>query len=426
MSLPNSTTTALAQASEPCRAVLERCLDGEELGVNDAVTLLSAFASDLDALGAVANHLRSEQAGDVASYVINRNINFTNVCIKSCKFCAFSRVHRSEEGYFLPKVEILRRVSEAVDYGATEVCLQAGLAPSMDSGFYLRLIEGIRDLHPELHIHALSPEELKHGAQLTGQSIREFLVDLKSAGLGTIPGTSAEILDDAVRARLSGGRITTQEWIDVVSAAHELGIRSSATIMFGHLEAPSHVAAHLASLRTLQRRTGGFTEFVPLSFVSSEAPLYLKQLVPGVRAGPSTDELLAVYAVSRLMLGREFVNLQASWVKLGLPMATRLLQWGANDLGGTLMNESISTAAGADHGQFLRPTQLRSAIAAAGRTPIQRDTVYRELRRFSSDELGPSDRLDGVTSASHFGSLEALTRGKQFRYELGREPQLRR
>ena len=426
MSLASTTARALAEASEPYRAVLEQCLGGEELNVNAAVMLLGAQSSDLEALGAAANHHRSEQAGELASYVVNRNINFTNVCIKSCKFCAFSRVHRSEEGYFLPKAEILRRVAEAVDYGATEVCLQAGLAPSMDSGFYLRLIEGIRDIHPELHIHALSPEELKHGAQLAGQSIREFLGDLKSAGLGTIPGTSAEILDDAVRARLSGGRITTQEWIDVVSAAHELGIRSSATIMFGHLEDASHVAAHLVTLRTLQQRTGGFTEFVPLSFVSSEAPLYLKQLVPGVRAGPAPDELLAVYAVSRLMLGRTFVNLQASWVKLGLPMAARLLQWGANDLGGTLMNESISTAAGAAHGQFLRPMELRAAIVEAGRTPIQRDTVYGEIRRFSADEVGPLDTLDSVTSPSHFGSLEALTRGKQFRYDVGRETQPRR
>jgi 7,8-didemethyl-8-hydroxy-5-deazariboflavin synthase CofH subunit len=405
------------------RQVLEACLEGRELGVADALTLDQAQGIDLEALRRTADAVRRAQVGDDVSYVVNRNINFTNVCVKTCKFCAFSRTHRSEQAYFLSTDEVVRRALEARDYGATEVCLQAGLAPGLDGRHYIDLCRAIRAVAPELHLHAFSPEEVKYGARLSGLSIRSYLRELRDAGLGTLPGTSAEVLDDELRDRIAKGRITTQEWIDVVRTAHELGIRTTSTLMFGHVETSEHRVRHLDLLRSIQRETRGFTEFVPLSFVHQEAPMFRDELLPGLRAGPGEEQILRLFAIARLMLGADFRNIQVSWVKEGFERAQRLLDCGANDLGGTLMNESISTSAGATHGQLATPATLRALIRRAGRVPFERDTLYRPRRRYSRDgsddpELGVLDRVADADAT--FGSYAALSQSRLHRFELRR------
>jgi 7,8-didemethyl-8-hydroxy-5-deazariboflavin synthase CofH subunit len=407
------------------RAILEACLEGRGLGLADALLLDQTTGPELAALCATADALRREQVGDDVSYVVNRNINFTNVCVKTCKFCAFSRTHRSEEAYFLPTQEIVRRALEAREYGATEVCLQAGLAPGMDGRHYIELCRALKQAAPELHLHAFSPEEIKYGARLAKLSVRSYLEELREAGLGTLPGTSAEVLDDELRDRIAPDRITTAEWIDVVRTAHELGIRTTSTLMFGHVETSEQRLRHLDLLRSIQRETGGFTEFVPLSFVHEEAPMFRDQLLPELRSGPSVELVTRLYAIARLMLGKDFRNIQVSWVKVGFARAERLLACGANDLGGTLMNESISTAAGASHGQLATPATLRALIRRAGRIPVERDTLYRPRRRFSADGAGDPElgALDRVTDAdATFGSYAALSQGSLHRFELRRKP----
>lgn len=410
----------LAAARPEVRALLDGCLEGRELGVDEAVMLCAAEGADLHALSATADALRREQAGDTVTYVVNRNINFTNVCVKSCSFCAFARNHRSEKGYFLDTEEVVRRAVEARDLGATEVCLQAGLAPGMDGHLYADLCRAIKKAAPGLHLHAFSPEEVKYGAALAGMPIPAYLQELKDAGLDTLPGTSAEILDDAVRARIAPGRITTTEWCDVIRAAHAVGLPTTSTMMFGHLETDAERMRHLALLRSLQKETGGFTEFVPLSFVHHEAPMYYKGLLPGVRPGPTGDEVTRLYALARLMLGATFRNIQTSWVKEGIGKAREMLHSGANDLGGTLINESISTAAGAEHGQLQTPRSLRHAIRAEGRVPAERDTRYRIRKTFGPDEADdPVDPLDMVQDPeAAFGSYSSVARDERFRFKL--------
>lgn len=406
-------------ASPTVRAILERCLEDRDLDVDDAVILCRATGPDLDALRLAADALRRRQVGDTVAYVINRNVNFTNACVKACHFCAFSRPKKSDEAYFLDAEEIVRRAVEARDLGATEVCIQAGLAPGMDGRLYIDLTRAIKRAAPELHIHAFSPEEVKYGAKLTRMSFAEYIGELIEAGLGSIPGTSAEVLDDEVRARLAPGRITTAEWIEVIRAAHAAGLPTTSTLMFGTVETDRQRMQHLALLRDIQKDTRGFTEFVPLSFVADEAPLTVRQLIPGLSRGPSDDDVARLYAIARLMLGRYIPNLQVSWVKQGIERVTELLAWGANDLGGTLMNESISTSAGADHGQFQSPARLRRAAREAGRIPVQRDTRYRLLKTFSRDpdEDTEQDPLDRVTDAeSTFGTYVQLTRSSSFRF----------
>jgi 7,8-didemethyl-8-hydroxy-5-deazariboflavin synthase CofH subunit len=408
---------ALSRATPAIAAALEAALGGRDLTHAEALSLCEVRGTDLDALVAAADALRREQAGDVVAYVINRNINFTNACVKACRFCAFSRGQRSEQAYFLDEEEIVRRAVEAASYGATEVCLQAGLPPKLDPGLYARLCRAVKAAAPSLHIHAFSPEEVKYGSGLAQQPVRAYLEELREAGLGSLPGTSAEILDDAVRARISPGRITTAEWISVVTTAHSLGIRTTSTIMFGHVDTAENRVSHLELLRSIQRETGGFTEFVPLSFVHSEAPMFHKGLLPDGYAGPQPDDVVGFYALSRLVLGRYIPHLQASWVKQGLTTAAALLRAGADDLGGTLMNESISTSAGAGHGQLQQPAALRQAIREQGRPPAQRDTLYRTLRAFpvvaGEDE---QDALGAVADAeAAFGSFRSMTSDTRFR-----------
>lgn len=411
--------TCLQDVSSAVRVILERSLEGDEVSVADGVVLSGARGADLHALCLVADELRRRQVGDRVTYVVNRNINFTNVCIKNCKFCAFARTVRSEQGYFLPHQEVARRVQQAWEMGATEVCLQAGLSPNLTGESYVELCRVVKEAAPEIHIHAFSPEEVKFGASLRRVSYSEYLAELKDAGLGSLPGTSAEILDDRLRKTISPTRITTQEWLAIVTAAHRLGIPTTSTMMFGHVETIEDRMHHMDLLRRMQRETGGITEFVPLSFVHEEAPLFAKSEVSGVRPGPTGDEVLRLYAIARLMLGHDIPNLQASWVKEGLRTSQLLLSCGVNDLGGTLMNESISTAAGARHGQLMTPATLRRVIRDAGRQPVQRDTAYRVVREFGkTPDQDPREPLDGIVDADAvFGSYDRLTKDPRFRYE---------
>jgi 7,8-didemethyl-8-hydroxy-5-deazariboflavin synthase CofH subunit len=396
---------------------LDRALSGGDVTAEEAELLLGASGRELTALVAAADELRREVAGELVTYVVNRNINFTNVCIKGCGFCAFSRDFREEEGYFLPEEEIVRRAREAWDLGATEVCVQAGLPPKMDGDLYIRLTRAIKAAVPGIHIHGFSPEEVLYGAVRSGCTIRDYLAELKAAGVGSLPGTAAEILDDELRDRISPGRIRTAQWIDVITTAHELGIPTTSTIMFGHAETRAHQARHLILLRDLQRRSGGFTEFVPLSFVHTEAPMWRQGLVAGLRPGPTGLEVLRVHAASRIVLGRAIPNLQCSWVKEGPRMAQLLLAAGANDVGGTLINESISTSAGAAHGQLVPPSELRRLIHDAGRVPAERTTTYALRRVFDDGETDAPEPLDvAAQDPGRFGSYHKLIKMEQYRY----------
>jgi FO synthase subunit 2 len=403
--------------TRPARRALDRALEGAEVSVADALALAGVTGRDLQALALVADELRARQAGELVTFVVNRNVNFTNVCIKHCTFCAFSRDHREEEGYFLPVEEVVRRAREASELGATEVCIQAGLPPKLDGRYYIELTRAIKRALPDLHVHAFSPEEVLYGVTRSGLSIREYLTELREAGLGTLPGTSAEILDDEVRAVISKGRITTAQWLEVITTAHRLGIRTTSTIMYGHVESPAHWVRHLALLRDVQKDTGGFTEFVPLSLIHQEAPMYRRRLVPGVRPGATGAEVVRLHALARLMLGPTFRNIQCSWVKEGPKLAQMLLTAGANDLGGTLINESISTSAGAPYGQLVPPAELRRLVRDLGRVPAQRSTTYDVLKVYDDPGEDGAEPLDAVTDPeSRFGSYRRLTASGEFRF----------
>ncbi|TMG05666.1 MAG: radical SAM protein [Chloroflexi bacterium] len=365
--------------------VLDRALAGEDISVEEGTSLLEAQGwANVNAIVLAADDLRRRTVGDVVTYIINRNINFTNVCIKHCTFCAFSRSHREEEAYYLPVEEIVRRAREAWELGATEVCIQAGLPPKMKGDYYLELTR--------------------------------------------VPGTSAEVLDQEVRDLISPGRITKDQWVEVVTTAHELGIRTTSTIMYGHVESARHVAAHLGLLRDIQKQTGGFTEFVPLGFVHTEAPMYGKSLVENVRPGATGAEVLKTYAVSRLMLNNWIPNLQVSWVKEGPKLSQILLNAGGNDFMGTLMNESISTSAGATYGQCMKPREMRRLIRDAGRIPAERTTTYGIRREFGPEEDDHYDPLDLIEGEAEekFGSYARLTHSPDYkfrdRYEIPLTP----
>jgi FO synthase subunit 2 len=408
--------TVFDRASRDVRRVLDSALGGDEVSVADANLLAHVNGRDLAAMTVAADELRRQQVGDIVTFVVNRNINFTNVCIKHCGFCAFSRDHREEEGYLLPVDEVVRRAREAADVGATEVCIQAGLPPKLDGRFYIDLTRAIKAALPEMHIHAFSPEEVLYGSVRSGLPIKEYLAELKAAGLGTLPGTSAEILDQEIRDVIARGRITVDQWVEVITTAHALGIRTTSTIMYGHVETPEHWVRHMALLRTIQKATGGFTEFVPLSLIHSEAPMYQKHLVPGVRPGATGVEVVRMHALARLMLGRFIPNVQCSWVKEGPKVMQLLLDAGANDVGGTLINESISTSAGASFGQLVGPTELCRLIRDAGRVPAERDTLYRH-RRVYADGAAPDSPLDTVEDAeARFGSYRRLIASGEFRF----------
>jgi len=398
--------------------ILTQSLEGNDISENDAILLFKASGRDLNATVAVADELRRQNVGNTVTYVINRNINFTNVCIKRCGFCAFSRDHLQEEGYLLPTPEIVRRSKEAWDLGATEVCIQAGLPPKMKGDFYIRLCENIKSVLPDIHIHGFSPEEVLYGATRSKLTIREYLIELKNAGVGSLPGTSAEILDQKLRDYISPGRITVDQWTKVIITAHELGIPTTSTMMYGHVENDYHKVNHLSQIREIQKQTGGFSEFVPLSFINEEAPMFFNQSVPGVRPGATGVETLKVHAISRIMLNNWIRNIQVSWVKEGLRVSQMLLSAGVNDMGGSLINESISTSAGAQHGQLVKPSQFRSIIRDAGRIPAERYTTYEIKHVFNEDDehIDPLDSVQGDLEEK-FGSYQRLVKTKSFRYK---------
>ncbi len=374
--LPASLDTQCGPASNVA-SILERAGGGQRLAIREIETLFRARGTDFERVCAAADALRREVAGETVTYVVNRNINYTNVCGYRCQFCAFSKGRMAEslrgDPYDLPVDEVVRRSLEAWDRGATEVCLQGGIHPDYTGETYLTIAREIRTALPGMHIHAFSPLEVTQGASTLGIGVGEFLGALVDAGLATLPGTAAEILCDDVRATLCPDKISSAAWLSVMETAHRLGIRTTATIMFGHMERYEHWARHLLAVRDLQAATGGFTEFVPLPFVAAEAPLFMKGRA---RRGPTLRETLLMHAVARLALHPLIPNIQASWVKLG-PEGVRLaLAAGANDLGGTLMNESISRAAGSQHGQEMPPEAMDETIRSLGRSPQQRTTLY--------------------------------------------------
>ncbi|MCV0391865.1 MAG: 5-amino-6-(D-ribitylamino)uracil--L-tyrosine 4-hydroxyphenyl transferase CofH [Nitrosopumilus sp.] len=395
--------------------ILNNALSEKEISANDGLELYKTQGVDFHLVGFVADELRRRRVGEIVSYVVNRNINFTNVCIKQCGFCAFSRDFREEEGYFLPTEEIVRRAKEAHQLGATEVCIQAGLPPDMEGDLYENICKEIKKEIPNIHIHGFSPEEILYGSKRSGVSIEEFLKRMKEAGVNTLPGTSAEILDQKLRDKISPGRITVKEWEKIIKSAHNLGINTTSTMMFGHLETLEERVKHIEKLRDIQKETKGFTEFVPLNFIHTEAPMYKHQLHEGIRKGGSGNDVLLTHAIARIMLNNFINNIQMSWVKEGQKMSQLLLMWGANDFGGTLINESISTSAGSEYGQLLRPKEIRRMVKEIGRIPAERNTQYDILRKFDNDnEL--EEELDKVTDTSQFGSYVELIKINKFKY----------
>ncbi|MEE9242095.1 MAG: 5-amino-6-(D-ribitylamino)uracil--L-tyrosine 4-hydroxyphenyl transferase CofH [Nitrosopumilaceae archaeon] len=408
---------AFFKDSDPVIAkTLDRALSEKEISPGEAENLYNAKGLDFHLVGAVADELRKRRVGDIVTYVINRNINFTNVCIKQCGFCAFSRDFREEDGYFLPKEEIVRRATEAHHFGATEVCIQAGLPPDLDASLYEDICIAIKAKIPDIHIHGFSPEEVLYGASRSELSVKEYLMRLKHAGVDTLPGTAAEILDQKMRDKISPGRISVKDWIDVIKTAHKMGINTTATMMFGHIESPYDRVQHIAKIREIQKETGGFTEFVPLNFIFNEAPMYKHHLHDGIRQGASAKDVLLTHAVSRIMLNNYINNIQMSWVKEGQKMSQLLLMWGANDFGGTLINESISTSAGSTQGQLLRPKEIRRLSREINRIPAQRNTTYKILKKFE-DGVEYSDELDTVKDTSQFGSYFELIKINEFNYK---------
>jgi FO synthase subunit 2 len=418
MTVQTSSFDYLLRQSDPLIAsTLDRALSEKEVSAEEASRLFYAKGIDFHLIGIVANELRKRRIGDKVTYVINRNINFTNVCIKQCGFCAFSRDFREEEGYSLPTEEIVRRAKEARNLGATEVCIQAGLPPDMEASTYENICRAIKKEIPDIHIHGFSPEEVLYGATRSDLPIKEYLMRLKEAGVDSLPGTAAEILDQRMRDKISPGRISVKNWIEVIKTAHKLGIPSTSTIMFGHVETPEDRTKHIALIREIQKETRGFTEFVPLSFIHTEAPMYKHNLHDGIRSGADGNDVLLMHAVSRIMLNNFINNIQISWVKEGGIMSQLLLTWGANDFGGTLINESISTAAGAKHGQLLKPKQIRNFIRQIGRVPAQRNTLYKIIQTYESEK---EDALDMIDDTAQFGSYQELIKLDKYRFKSNR------
>ena len=389
MAAPITNASALA-AVEVCPAEVRECLlaamSGEELTFEQGLALATAEGVALEALLAVADKMRRETAGDTITYVVNRNINFTNVCFVGCSFCGFGRGPNAEDAYSLSFDEMVRRAREAWDRGATEVCIQGGLPRDLDGFFYRDLLRTIKRAITAMHVHAFSPMEIDYGVLKTGMALRDYLQMMKDEGLGSIPGTAAEILDDRVRKELSPNKLPVARWVEIITAAHELGIPTTSTMMYGHVEEPADCVRHILLLRAIQKRTGGFTEFVPLGFIHENTRLFRHG---GARAGATRDEHLRIHALSRVLLHGAIRNVQVSWVKLGFETSLACLQAGANDFGGTLMEESISKAAGATFGEYVSPEEFRDLIRTIGRTPAERSTAYKIRRTFEQSEDDP-------------------------------------
>lgn len=423
--LPGAKTAApkewLQRIHEPCstrpsagfQATLDQAAEGNRLSVEQIVTLFQARAARFDHLIKLADKLRQMQNGNQVSFVVNRNINYTNICYFKCQFCAFSKGKLSEnlrgKPYNLDRHEIQRRVSEAWQRGATEVCMQGGIHPQYTGQTYLDILAWVREAAADMHIHAFSPLEVWQGAATLNMPLRDFLLQLKANGLGTLPGTAAEVLDDEVRAHLCPDKINAQEWLTVMRTAHEVGLKTTATIMYGHIEQYNHWARHLLKIRDLQVETGGFTEFVPLPFVHMEAPIYLKGKA---RRGPTFREAVLMHAIARIVLHPHINNIQAGWVKMGHEGVQACLAAGCNDLGGTLMNESITRAAGAAHGEETSPKRMHAIIVASGRTPVQRTTLYQQASQERIKAGLDAHQLIGITNTP-VSKLERDKHGKR-------------
>ena len=362
------------------RSALERVmetLDGRSLSREESMILAQAQGDDLLGLLVAADFVRREVAGNLVTYVVNRNINFTNICFVGCKFCAFSRGPREPDTYFLSLDEVARKAREAWDLGATEVCIQGGLPRDLPPYYYRDILRAVKQAVPGMHIHAFSPMEIIYGVELTGMPLDGYLSMLRDNGLGTLPGTAAEILDDDVRFVLSRNKVSVQQWQAVIRTAHACGIRSTSTLMYGHMETPQHWVNQILLLRNMQEETGGFTEFVPLGFVHQNTLLFQQGLS---RPGPTLAEHLKIHALSRIMLAGVINNIQVSWVKLNRRLSQLCLHAGANDYGGTLMEENISREAGATAGQYTSPEDFQSLILEIGRIPAERNTTYSRIQ----------------------------------------------
>jgi 7,8-didemethyl-8-hydroxy-5-deazariboflavin synthase CofH subunit len=362
------------------RSSLEEILDtqnGNAISREAAYALANAEGDDLLGILAAANLLRTELCGNIVTYVVNRNINFTNICFIGCKFCAFSRGPRDSDVYFLEPDQVAQKAIEAAQIGATEVCIQGGLPHGLPPFYYRDILRAVKKATPGMHIHAFSPMEIAYGVELTGMPLAGYLSMLRDNGLDTLPGTAAEILDDQIRQILSRNKLSTAQWIDVIRTAHRCGIRSTSTMMYGHAETPEHWVRQMLLLREIQDETGGFTEFVPLGFVHQNTLLFQQNLA---RSGPTLAEHLKVHALARLLLAGSINNIQVSWVKLNRQLSQLCLHAGANDYGGTLMEENISREAGATAGQYTSPEDFQAMILETGRIPAERNTVYTRIK----------------------------------------------
>ncbi len=401
------TSAEWASCSADARELLSAVRDGQELTFEQGLQLAAASGAALDALVAAADVLRRETVGDAITYVVNRNLNFTNVCFVGCSFCGFARGAGAPDAYFHSAEHLVHKAQEAWDRGATEVCIQGGLPRDLDGFFYRDLLRAIKRAIPEMHVHAFSPMEISYGVDKTGMPLRDYLRMMKDEGLGSIPGTAAEILDDRVRQQLSPNKLPVARWIEIITASHELGIPTTSTMMYGHVEEPADWVRHIQLIRAIQKRTGGFTEFVPLGFIHEKTRLYKHG---GARPGAEHDDHLRVHALSRVLLHGAIKNIQVSWVKLGFDVSLDCLRAGANDFGGTLMEESISKAAGANFGEYVSPEEFRRMIASIDRVPAERSTTYKMRRTFDPLEnsaLSLGDRATSpVSSTSPFTLLQ--------------------
>ncbi len=365
--------------------ILLRAKEGGELSREEGLRLANCSADELPLFLKAADNIRKKVVGDNVTFVINRNINFTNICYVGCKFCAFSRSPKENDAYFLSFDEIKEKTRHAKKEGATEVCVQGGLPLGMDGFHYVKVLRAIKDAAPEMHVHGFSPMEIQYGVELTGMSVRDYLKMLKDEGLGSLPGTAAEILDDNVREIISVNKLKTAQWTNIIKTEHSLGIPSTSTLMYGHIETTEHWVNHLILLRNIQKETGGFTEFVPLGFVHTNTDLYKHGAYnAAVRPGPTEEEHLKIHALARLMLNGYINNIQVSWVKLGEEMSLKCLRSGANDYGGTLMEENISRLAGAIGGDKLEVNDMLHRIRSADRIPAQRNTKYDILKLYDT------------------------------------------
>jgi 7,8-didemethyl-8-hydroxy-5-deazariboflavin synthase CofH subunit len=380
-----SLTALLTSISPKVSDILNKALNDEDISEQEGLVLFDTKGLELDALIATADKLRAKTVGDCGTFVITRNINFTNVCNMGCKFCGFAKRKNEAGAELLSMDEIANRAQQAWDRGATEVCIQGGLHPDLKGDHYRNILKAIKAQVPEMHIHAFSPFEIWYGARKSRMSTADFIQDLIDHGLGSMPGTAAEILDVEIRKQLTKDKLSTEQWVDIITTAHELGLPTTATIMYGHVDSPKHWVEHIGKIRSIQQKTGGFTEFVPLGFVHYESPLYLSQ--PDVRPGPTADENIKMHAISRVMLNGWIDNIQASWVKLGPDYATAMLRAGANDIGGTLMNESITRASGGKNGQEILPADMVSMIEKAGLIAVRRNTLYKSVETFERSSV---------------------------------------